>query len=175
MSWKIYLEQVRDMRTLEERALTVSDMELLEYDEHFCSHGDTVHYDRVPKIFRDCQGSFMYDTDGVEYLDLQMMFASCNLGYKNKRIRDAVVDQIDTLPQISPRFLYDYKGMLSKKIVEANLKRFNVKGRVQYNVGGSQANEDATYQKLYKKTKNVCILWCLPWTYNGFCLYDSRI
>ena len=53
--------------------------------------------------------SFMYDSFDTPFLDLEMWFASCNLGYKNKRIRDAVVNQIDTLPQISSHFQYDYK------------------------------------------------------------------
>lgn len=132
------------MSILEEKLTTIStDEEILERDELYCSHGDTVHYDKVPKVFADCNGSFMYDSEGTEYLDLQMMFASCNLGYKNKRIRDAVVDQIDRLPQISPRFLYDYKTLLAEKIAKANIKRFGIKGRVQFNVGGSQAIEDA--------------------------------
>ena len=121
----------------------MTDEEVLELDSEYCSHGDTVHYDKVPKVFTNCEGSFMYDSKNRAYLDLQMMFASCNLGYKNKRISDAVIDQINRLPQISPRFLYDYKTKLAEKIVKANIERFGEKGRAQFNVGGSQANEDA--------------------------------
>lgn len=122
---------------------SISDLQMLALDKEYCSFGDTVHYDEVPKIFRDCEGSFMFDSDETRYLDLQMWFASCNLGYKNKRVRDAVVDQIDTLPQISSRFLYDYKALLSEKIAKAAIDRFGEKGRVHFNVGGSQATEDA--------------------------------
>lgn len=125
------------------KTYAMTDAELRQIDSQWCSYGDTVHYDDVPFVYRDCEGSFMYDANDVKYLDLQMWFASCNLGYKNKRIRDAVVDQLDTLPQISSRFLYDYKALLSEKIGKANLRRFNEKGRVQFNVGGSQATEDA--------------------------------
>src|SRR5574344_11470 len=123
--------------------LKLSDEEIRELDKEYCSYGDTVHYSANPKIFRDCEGSFMYDSKDIPYLDLQMYYAASNLGYKNKRINDAVIDQINTLPQITPKFLYDYKTMLAQKIALANKKRFNEKGRVHFNVGGAQANEDA--------------------------------
>ena len=128
--------------TTEEKT-SISDEEMLLIDKEYCSFGDTVHYEKIPKIFRNCEGSFMYDSNEIPYLDLQMWFASCNLGYKNGRVKDAVVNQLDTLPQISSRFLYDYKALLSKKIALANIKRFGQKGRVHFNVGGSQVIEDA--------------------------------
>lgn len=122
---------------------SITDAEIRDLDSQYCSYGDTVHYCEEPKIFRNCDGSFMYDSEDVPFLDLQMWYASCNLGYKNKRVADAVVDQINTMPQIASRFLYDYKVLLSEKIAKANEERFNRKGRVHFNVGGAQANEDA--------------------------------
>lgn len=114
-----------------------------ELDSKYCSYGDTVHYSSYPKIFSECFGSFMYDSNHIPYLDLQMWYASCNLGYKNKRITDSVKECLDTMPQIAPKFLYDYKVLLAEKICKANEKRFNEKGRVHFNVGGAQATEDA--------------------------------
>ena len=35
------------------RKQTISDKELLEMDALYCSHGDTVHYDKVPKNIMD--------------------------------------------------------------------------------------------------------------------------
>ena len=78
---------------------SISDSEISELDKEYCSFGDTVHYSANPKIFRGCEGSFMYDSKDIPYLDLQMWYASCNFGYKNKRISDAVINQIMTLPQ----------------------------------------------------------------------------
>ena len=91
----------------------LTDEEIKALDERYCSWGDTVHYSKNPKVFRDCEGSFMYDSKDTPYLDLQMWYASCNFGYKNKRITNAVIDQIQTLPQITPKHLYDY---LHKKL-----------------------------------------------------------
>ena len=120
----------------------LSDEDVLNLDNKYCSYGDTAHYSNVQPIFRGCEGSFMYDGNSTPYLDLQMWYASCNLGYKNKRVADAVISQLDTMPQIASKFIYDYKVLLSQKIAEANLKRFHEKGRVHFNVGGAQANED---------------------------------
>ena len=131
------------------RCLTMINSDLLsdecikEIDNEFCSFGDTVHYSSNPKVFAGCEGSFMYDSNDTPYLDLQMWYASCNFGYKNKRIINAVLEQIETLPQITPKFLYNYKPLLAEKIAKANLKRFGEKGRVHFNVGGAQATEDA--------------------------------
>ena len=121
----------------------MSDEQIKKMDSEYCSFGDTVHYSKDPKVFRACEGSFMYDAKDIPYLDLQMWYATCNFGYKNKRIINAVIDQLNTMPQIAPKFVYDYKPMLAKKIADANYKRFGEKGRVHFNIGGAQAIEDA--------------------------------
>ena len=99
-------ETTETIRTTENaETANYTDDELREIGKEYCSHGDKVYADPVPKVFKDCNGVFMYDSEDTPYLDLEMWFASCNLGYKNQRIRDAVVNQIDTLPQISSQFL----------------------------------------------------------------------
>ena len=111
-------ELVKNLRNINSESNTdtnrlyVSDKELANIDKEYCTYGDKIHADANPKVFRNCNGVFMYDSNNTPFLDLEMWFASCNLGYKNKRIRDAVVDQIDTLPQISSHFQYDYKLLL---------------------------------------------------------------
>jgi len=51
----------------------------------YCSWGDTVYYIDKPNIFKFAEGSYLYDTDGVEFLDLQMWYSTANFGYGNKR------------------------------------------------------------------------------------------
>jgi len=152
---------------------SVSDTEIKNLDNEYCSYGDTVHYSANPKIFRDCEGTFMFDTKEIPYLDLQMWYASCNLGYKNKRVADAVIDQINTMPQIAPKFLYDYKVLLSEKIAKANEKRFNEKGRVHFNVGGAQAMEDAI--KLIRNYTGKNLMFAFMGGYHGRTIGASGI
>jgi 4-aminobutyrate aminotransferase/(S)-3-amino-2-methylpropionate transaminase len=51
-----------------------SQAELLELEARYCSHGDTVHYTNPPKIFDRCEGSFLFDAEDRQYLDLQMWY-----------------------------------------------------------------------------------------------------
>lgn len=125
------------------------DIELLEKDSKYCSFADTAHYAKTPKVFKACDGSYMYDSEDTPYLDLQMYFSAANFGYKNQRIIDAVIDQMNTLPQITPKYVHKYKVLLSEKLCLACEKRFNEKGRINFNVGGAQSVEDAI--KLVRK------------------------
>jgi 4-aminobutyrate aminotransferase and related aminotransferases len=129
--------------------------EILSIEQEVCSWGDTVHYLNPPKIFKASEGSYLYDEENKPYLDLQMWYSACNFGYKNERINNAIKDQMDKMGQLASQFLFEEKVVLSKKIVDANLKRFNLKGRVHFNVGGSQAIEDSLKLVRNYKKKNL--------------------
>jgi 4-aminobutyrate aminotransferase-like enzyme len=123
---------------------------LLELENRVCSHGDTVHYAQRPKIFEECEGSYIYDTEGNQYLDLQMWYSAVNLGYRNQRVNDAVKKQLDTLPQVASQYLHREKIELAAELVSECERAFDETGRVHFNVGGAQAVEDAL--KLVRKT-----------------------
>ena len=55
--------------------------ELLELERKYCSFGDTVHYLEPPKVFVNCEGSYLYDEDGTPYLDLLMWYSAESFGY----------------------------------------------------------------------------------------------
>lgn len=120
-----------------------SEAELLKLEALYCSHGDTVHYCDPPKLFERCQGSFIYDAQDREYLDLQMWYSACNLGYANPRINDALKRQLDRLPQIASQYVHREKIELATLIARDAEAKFGRKGRVHFNVGGSQAVEDS--------------------------------
>ncbi|HCU39958.1 MAG TPA: aspartate aminotransferase family protein, partial [Acinetobacter nosocomialis] len=63
----------------------LNEAQLLADEAKYCSHGDTVHYVNPPKIFTDCQGSYIFDDQNIPYLDLQMWYSAVNFGYKNPR------------------------------------------------------------------------------------------
>lgn len=116
---------------------------LLELEARYCSHGDTVHYTDPPKIFDRCEGSYIFDTEGRRYLDLQMWYSAVNFGYANRRLNDAVKRQLDRLPQVASQYLHRQKIELAAMIAEDAERKFGHKGRVHFNVGGSQAVEDS--------------------------------
>src|SRR5215470_4815049 len=119
------------------------EAELLRLEALYCSHGDTVHYTEAPKIFERCEGSFLYDAAGREYLDLQMWYSAVNFGYANRRLNDALKRQIDRLPQVASQYLHREKIELAALIARDAEAKFGLKGRVHFNVGGSQAVEDS--------------------------------
>ena len=151
-----------------------TDAELLALEAEYCSHGDTVHYTDPPKIFTDCDGSFMYDSAGREFLDLQMWYSAVNFGYKNKRLADAVRRQLDTLPQVASQYLHREKIELATMIARDAEKKFGAKGRVHFNVGGSQAVEDSL--KLVRNFKGgKSLMFAFEGGYHGRTLGASAI
>ena len=128
-----------------------SEAELLALEAAYCSHGDTVHYTDPPKLFDRCEGSFLFDRDGRRYLDLQMWYSAVNFGYGNERLNAALKRQIDRLPQLASQYLHREKIELAAWIARRAEATWGEKGRVHFNVGGSQAVEDAL--KLVRNAK----------------------
>ncbi|MDD5238120.1 MAG: aminotransferase class III-fold pyridoxal phosphate-dependent enzyme [Candidatus Omnitrophica bacterium] len=154
---------------------TVGKLEkiLLKEESSYCSYGDTVHYLRKPKIFSECDGSFLYDYSGMPYLDLQMWYSAVNLGYKNKRVNNAVRNQIDRLPQLASQYLHREKIELSAGLSRQMQKSFQAKGRIHFNVGGSQAIEDSI--KIIRKTTGKTQFFAFQGSYHGRTIGASEI
>jgi 4-aminobutyrate aminotransferase/(S)-3-amino-2-methylpropionate transaminase len=121
----------------------MNEQSLLADEARYCSFGDTVHYVEPPKIFERCEGSYLFDRRGVPYLDLQMWYSAVNFGYANPRLAGAMRRQLDTLPQVASQYLHPTKIELAKTIAEDALAKWDEKGRVHFNVGGSQSIEDS--------------------------------
>jgi 4-aminobutyrate aminotransferase / (S)-3-amino-2-methylpropionate transaminase / 5-aminovalerate transaminase len=149
------------------------EAELLAREARYCAHGDTVHYSEPPKLFERCEGSFLYDPQGAAYLDLQMWYSAVNFGYANPRLNGAVTRQLDRLPQLASQYLHREKIELAARIAGRLERTMGVKGRVQFNVGGSQAVEDAL--KLVRKAKGKNLMFAFEGGYHGRTLGASAI
>lgn len=146
---------------------------LLELEARVCSHGDTVHYAEHPKIFRRCEGSWLYDLHGRRYLDLQMWYSAVNLGYAHPGITAALHEQMMRLPQLACQYLHREKIELAAMICESVERAFGMKGRVHFNVGGAQAIEDAL--KLVRKHTGRQHMLAFQGGYHGRTLGASAI
>ncbi len=136
------MEQKQKPRISRKKTSPATD-DLLQLEENYCSWGDTVHYAKTLKIFNRCDGIYLYDKKGVEYLDLQMWYSAVNFGYKNPRLNEALKRQLDTLPQLACQYLHEEKILLATKIARRIEATLETKGRVHFNVGGSAAIEDS--------------------------------
>jgi 4-aminobutyrate aminotransferase-like enzyme len=152
----------------------ISENELRLLEAEYCSYGDTVHYMETPKFFDSCNGSFVYDTAGRQFLDLQMWYSAVNLGYANSRLNAVAHQQLDKLPQIASQFLHREKVELAAKIARHNQEKFDIKGRVHFNVGGAQAIEDSL--KLVRNfTGGKSLMFAFEGGYHGRTLGASAI
>ncbi len=158
-------------RLADGRAL--SEAELLRLEAEYCSHGDTVHYTNPPKLFESCEGSYMFDAAGTPYLDLQMWYSAVNFGYRNERLNNAVRRQLDRLPQVASQYLHREKIELAAWIAQDAERKFGEKGRVHFNVGGSQAVEDSL--KLVRNAKGRSLMFAFEGGYHGRTLGASAI
>ena len=154
--------------------IVIDDAQLLADEAKYSSFGDTVHYVDPPKIFRTCEGSYMYDSDGVPFLDLQMWYSAVNFGYGNKRLNNVLKNQIDLLPQVASQYLHQTRIELAKTIAVDAKQKFGLDGRVHFNVGGAQAIEDSL--KLVRNFKNgKSLMFAFEGGYHGRTLGASAI
>jgi len=146
---------------------------LMNLEAKYCSWGDTVHYVSNPNIFKSSKGSFLYDQDGVEFLDLQMWYSAANFGYRNKRLNAVLKKQIDTLPQLACQYLHEEKIRLAAKLSQRIEMTFEEKGRVHFSVGGSSAIEDSL--KLVRNYSGRSLVFAFMGGYHGRTLAASAI
>ena len=151
-----------------------SEDELRALEREYCSFGDTVHYLETPPIFEHCEGSYIYDNRGTKYLDLQMWYSAVNFGYSNPRLNEAAKRQIDILPQVASQYLHRTKIELAAHIAKDMEAKFGRKGRVHFNVGGSQAVEDSL--KLVRNASHgKSLMFAFEGGYHGRTLGASAI
>ncbi len=162
------------MKSDESLSTDAYEEELLAQEREYCSFGDTVHYLEPAKIFEHCDGSYMYDMQGVPYLDLQMWYSAVNFGYRNPRHNEAAKRQLDRLPQVASQYLHREKIELATKLARYNQEKFGVKGRIHFNVGGAQAVEDSL--KLVRNfTGGKSLMFAFEGGYHGRTLGASAI
>lgn len=143
----------------------LSEEALLELEAKYCSWGDTVHYVPKPNIFERGKGCYLYDRNGVEFLDLQMWYSAANFGYNNERINNILKRQIDRLPQLACQYLHEEKIRLAAELARKAETKFEEKGRIQFNVGGSQALEDSL--KLVRNHTGRSLMFAFMGGYHG--------
>ena len=148
--------------------------DLLADEARYCSFGDTVHYVESPKVFASCAGSYLFDARGVPYLDLQMWYSAVNFGYANPRLAAVMKRQLDTLPQLASQYLHPTKIELAKAIAEDAQRKWDRRGRVHFNVGGSQSIEDSL--KLVRNaSEGKSLMFAFEGGYHGRTLGASAI
>ncbi|SHK36506.1 acetylornithine aminotransferase apoenzyme [Anaerobranca californiensis DSM 14826] len=84
------------------------------------------------------EGSFLWDDRGRKYLDMFSGIAVNNLGYGNKEIKEAIIEQLDKYNHISNFFVSESVVNLAKLLVENSFG-----SKVFFCNSGTEANEAA--------------------------------
>lgn len=125
----------------------MSDIEQLRQDNaqylfHPMAHPKAMQQNKPDIIVRG-KGCWVWDIDGHKMIDGVAGLWSCNLGHSNKRVRDAIVAQLDELP-----FYNTFRGTTHPRAIELSARIVRMMAAddvaaVMFGNGGSDAVEGA--------------------------------
>ena len=93
-----------------------------------------------PMVIAGAQGSYVYDYDGNEYLDLSSQLVNTNIGHQHPKVVAAIQAQADRLCTIAPQHANDVRGEAARLITERAPEAFT---HVFFTNGGTEAVEHA--------------------------------
>lgn len=96
-------------------------------------------YGRNYVNFKKGEGSTLFDENGKDYIDFTSGIGVVSVGHGNKRVADAICDQVNNITHISNLFLIEPQAKLAKKLVE--LSGYDMK--CFFANSGAEANEGA--------------------------------
>ena len=95
-------------------------------------------YGRLPVTFVKGEGSWVFDTDGKQYLDALSGIAVCGLGHAHPAVTQAIRDQADNLVHTSNLY-----GVGRQQELAEHLTRISGMDNVFFSNSGAEANEAA--------------------------------
>ncbi len=95
-------------------------------------------YARMPVAFQYGSGEFLYDTEGIEYIDFLSGIAVNSLGHSHPDLIETLASQADRLWHTSNIFFSQNQAMLARALVEITFP-----GKVFFANSGAEANEAA--------------------------------
>ncbi len=109
------------------------------------------------------EGAYVYSKDGKKYLDFSSQLVCVNLGYGNRRIIDAVREQLETLPYLGPGYATDIRAEVIDELAKVLPPKLS---KYVFSSSGSEANEDALKIARSYKFPSYKII-ARYWSYHG--------
>lgn len=94
-----------------------------------------------PIAVKGAKGVYFWDVDGKKYLDFNSMTMCVNIGHGDERVIQAMKDQLDEIPYVSPGLTTEIRARASKMV--ADLTPNKALSKVLFTLGGADANENA--------------------------------
>jgi adenosylmethionine-8-amino-7-oxononanoate aminotransferase len=109
---------------------------------HFTNMQDVQDPDKEQLVLVRGEGTTVWDSEGNEYLDLLAGIYSVNAGYGRRRIMEAMMAQLESLPFVNPfGFTSVPTAVLADRLAE--LAPLGGNARIFFTSGGSEAVESA--------------------------------
>src|ERR671910_2033590 len=86
------------------------------------------------------RGSEFFTVDGKRYLDFNSQLMGVNIGHADPRVAQAIAEQAEVLPYISPFMATEVRAKLGKKLADLLPGDLD---KVFFTLGGAEANENA--------------------------------
>jgi acetylornithine aminotransferase len=109
------------------------------------------YFNRLPIAFSHGKGTWLWDTEGKQYLDALSGIAVCSLGHAHPAITKAISEQASKLLHTSNGFRIPNQELLAEKLCEvANMEQ------VYFCNSGAEANEAAIkITRMFARKKNI--------------------
>ncbi|MBC7863122.1 MAG: aminotransferase class III-fold pyridoxal phosphate-dependent enzyme [Bacteroidia bacterium] len=93
-----------------------------------------------PIVVERAEGVYLYDYDGKRYIDFSSQLMNVNIGHGNKKVTDAVVEQMNKVSYVYPGMITKVRGELGKKLAEISPGNLT---KSFFTLGGAEAIENA--------------------------------
>lgn len=93
-----------------------------------------------PMVITKGEGIYFWNAEGKRFYDMSSQLVNMNIGYGNRKVIEAIKDQVEKLPFIGPAFAVDVRAEAAKKISEVAPDNM---GKVFFTNAGAEANENA--------------------------------
>lgn len=120
-------------------------------------------YTRTPVVFAKGRGTHIWDVEGNLYLDFFPGWLVSSIGHCNKRVIQAVREQLKHIIHVSNNYYSRNQVLLAEKISRASFG-----GKVFYSNSGSEANEAAIkLARAFGHTSSRYKIICMEQSFHG--------
>lgn len=132
--------EVLNFHQIEEPMLNLPDDQILplSLEHNFWTWSAQGKVSPIP--VQRAEGVYFWDVNGKRYLDMNSMVMCCNIGHGDRRVIEAIVQQVQELPFAGPGMATRPRALLGKVLSEITPPGLD---RFLYTLGGADANENA--------------------------------
>ena len=111
-----------------------------EKDRKYNLHSWSAQKAIDPRVITKAEGIYFWDEDGNKFYDMSSQLVNSNLGHGNKAIAQAIKDQADKIPFISPAIALAVRSEAAEAVIQTSGMK---NAKVFFTNAGAESNENA--------------------------------